>query len=169
MQAPGMAGEGGHGSAREGPERQPSALDRLEPRSRRDGGETGEGVGVDVDLAGADMGEQGRDHGGGDRTCGAPADPRFRPGLAERGESCHRIPPGDADLEVFGWTKRVGGIGVGGEQGLGIGDPPPCASASFGVGLTLHPEKTRLVPFQQARPDGGGPVPGTFDFLGFTL
>ncbi len=39
-------------------------------------------------------------------------------------------------------------------------------------GLTLHPEKTRLVPFR--RPDrdttaqGGGGGPGTFDFLGFT-
>jgi RNA-directed DNA polymerase len=39
-------------------------------------------------------------------------------------------------------------------------------------GLTLHPEKTRLVPFQGPRrgappgPRGGGP--GTFDFLGFT-
>ena len=37
-------------------------------------------------------------------------------------------------------------------------------------GLTLHPEKTRLVPFQQPlgeRESGKGP--GTFDFLGFTL
>jgi hypothetical protein len=39
-------------------------------------------------------------------------------------------------------------------------------------GLTLHPEKTRLVPF--GRPDKGGldgeppHEPGTFDFLGFT-
>jgi group II intron reverse transcriptase/maturase len=39
-------------------------------------------------------------------------------------------------------------------------------------GLTLHPEKTRLVPFQGPRrgappgPRGGGP--GTFEFLGFT-
>lgn len=34
-------------------------------------------------------------------------------------------------------------------------------------GLTLHPEKTRLVPF--GRPTGrGGEKPGTFDFLGFT-
>jgi RNA-directed DNA polymerase len=39
-------------------------------------------------------------------------------------------------------------------------------------GLSLHPEKTRLVPF--ARPKattddtGRGPKPGTFDFLGFT-
>jgi group II intron reverse transcriptase/maturase len=33
--------------------------------------------------------------------------------------------------------------------------------------LTLHPEKTRIVPF--ARPMGtGGAKPGTFDFLGFT-
>jgi group II intron reverse transcriptase/maturase len=43
-------------------------------------------------------------------------------------------------------------------------------------GLTLHPEKTRLVPFKRPdrmpRPRGGedGPdAPGTFDFLGFTL
>lgn len=41
-------------------------------------------------------------------------------------------------------------------------------------GLTLHPEKTRLVPFMRPpadRPGGtGSPVPpsGTFDFLGFT-
>jgi hypothetical protein len=40
-------------------------------------------------------------------------------------------------------------------------------------GLTLHPEKTRLVPFQRPsrRPDGSGQPqerPGTFTFLGFT-
>jgi RNA-directed DNA polymerase len=39
-------------------------------------------------------------------------------------------------------------------------------------GLTLHPEKTRLVPFQGLRPGApAGPRdgrPGTFDFLGFT-
>jgi group II intron reverse transcriptase/maturase len=40
-------------------------------------------------------------------------------------------------------------------------------------GLTLHPEKTRLVPFQRPRPaaragDPRGERPGTFDFLGFT-
>ncbi len=38
-------------------------------------------------------------------------------------------------------------------------------------GLTLHPEKTRLVPFERpprtGSPTGGG-KPGTFDFLGFT-
>jgi group II intron reverse transcriptase/maturase len=37
-------------------------------------------------------------------------------------------------------------------------------------GLTLHPDKTRLVPFQRpelGRQDGKGPA--TFDFLGFTL
>jgi RNA-directed DNA polymerase len=32
-------------------------------------------------------------------------------------------------------------------------------------GLTLHPEKTRLVPFW--RPNDGGPDPGSFDLLGF--
>ena len=38
-------------------------------------------------------------------------------------------------------------------------------------GLTLHPDKTRLVPFRQPPRRGdrnGGPRPGTFDFLGFT-
>jgi group II intron reverse transcriptase/maturase len=36
-------------------------------------------------------------------------------------------------------------------------------------GLTLHPEKTRLVPFGQPhRSDDEGPGPGSFDFLGFT-
>lgn len=33
-------------------------------------------------------------------------------------------------------------------------------------GLTIHPEKTRLVPFHRPRPEGDRP--GTFDFLGFT-
>ena len=33
-------------------------------------------------------------------------------------------------------------------------------------GLTLHPDKTRLVPF--GRPRQGGPRPETFDLLGFT-
>src|SRR5206468_2188454 len=35
-------------------------------------------------------------------------------------------------------------------------------------GLTLHPEKTRLVPFQKPRRRDGGDGPGTFDLLGFT-
>jgi RNA-directed DNA polymerase len=41
-------------------------------------------------------------------------------------------------------------------------------------GLTIHPDKTRLVPFHRppSRPDAAGspkvPEPGTFDFLGFT-
>ena len=35
-------------------------------------------------------------------------------------------------------------------------------------GLTLHPEKTRLVPFRRPRGDGV-PKPGTFDFVGFTV
>jgi len=38
-------------------------------------------------------------------------------------------------------------------------------------GLTLHPTKTRLVPFQRPERggDGGGEGPATFDLLGFTL
>ena len=36
-------------------------------------------------------------------------------------------------------------------------------------GLTLHPEKTRLVRFTRPPHDGGGPRPGTFDFVGFRL
>lgn len=36
-------------------------------------------------------------------------------------------------------------------------------------GLTLHPDKTRLVPFRRPdRDDGGDDGPGTFDLLGFT-
>jgi len=41
-------------------------------------------------------------------------------------------------------------------------------------GLTLHPEKTRLVPFRRppqratGKKGGGGPCSGTFDLLGFT-
>ena len=35
-------------------------------------------------------------------------------------------------------------------------------------GLSLHPEKTRLVAFRRPPRDGGGRRPETFDFLGFT-
>ena len=39
-------------------------------------------------------------------------------------------------------------------------------------GLSLHPDKTRLIPFRQPPPGGGGgkegQEPGSFDFLGFT-
>jgi len=35
-------------------------------------------------------------------------------------------------------------------------------------GLSLHPEKTRLVAFRRPRRGGGTPRPETFDFLGFT-
>jgi len=37
-------------------------------------------------------------------------------------------------------------------------------------GLTLHPDKTRLIPFERPRQGANGPSrPGTFDFLGFTV
>ena len=37
-------------------------------------------------------------------------------------------------------------------------------------GLTLHPDKTRLIDFRQpSRKSGGGDGPETFDFLGFTV
>ena len=35
-------------------------------------------------------------------------------------------------------------------------------------GLSLHPDKTRLVPFRRPDRDNDGNGPGTFDFLGFT-
>jgi RNA-directed DNA polymerase len=35
-------------------------------------------------------------------------------------------------------------------------------------GLTIHPDKTRLVPFTPVDDASSGPKPGTFDFLGFT-
>ena len=35
-------------------------------------------------------------------------------------------------------------------------------------GLSLHPDKTRLVPFRRPDRDDDGNGPGTFDFLGFT-
>ena len=35
-------------------------------------------------------------------------------------------------------------------------------------GLTLHPEKTRLIRFRRPYPHGRGPQPGSFNFLGFT-
>lgn len=44
----------------------------------------------------------------------------------------------------------------------------PRRMAAFG--LTLHPEKTRLLPFvRPARRQEGGKGPGTYDFLGFTM
>ena len=36
-------------------------------------------------------------------------------------------------------------------------------------GLTLHPDKTRLLPFGKPRTTSRGKGPGTFDFLGFTF
>jgi group II intron reverse transcriptase/maturase len=36
-------------------------------------------------------------------------------------------------------------------------------------GLTLHPAKTRLIPFERPARSASGKGPGTFDFLGFTL
>ena len=36
-------------------------------------------------------------------------------------------------------------------------------------GLTLHPEKTRLIPFARPRSGENGSSAGTFDFLGFTM
>jgi group II intron reverse transcriptase/maturase len=46
-------------------------------------------------------------------------------------------------------------------------DELPGRFASFG--LTIHPEKTKLVPFGRPPRNGaGGDRPGTFDFLGFT-
>ena len=36
-------------------------------------------------------------------------------------------------------------------------------------GLTLHPDKTRLVRFRRPKSDGSGPRSGSFDFLGFTF
>jgi group II intron reverse transcriptase/maturase len=35
-------------------------------------------------------------------------------------------------------------------------------------GLTLHPTKTRLVPFRRSKDTNTDPPPGSFDFLGFT-
>lgn len=47
-----------------------------------------------------------------------------------------------------------------------IRDVLPKRMARFG--LTVHPEKTRLIWFGRPSPNGGGREPGTFDFLGFT-
>lgn len=35
-------------------------------------------------------------------------------------------------------------------------------------GLTIHPDKTKLIDFRRPRRDGTGTKPGSFDFLGFT-
>ena len=35
-------------------------------------------------------------------------------------------------------------------------------------GLTVHPDKTRLVRFERPNAEGGWPKPGSLDFLGFT-
>ena len=47
-----------------------------------------------------------------------------------------------------------------------VRDVLPKRMARFG--LTVHPEKTRLVKFERPPRDGDGEGPGSFDFLGFT-
>ena len=55
-----------------------------------------------------------------------------------------------------------------------LGASGPCSKRFGRYGLTIHPEKTRLVPFRRpprgSGADGGsrGNRPGTFDLLGFT-
>lgn len=52
------------------------------------------------------------------------------------------------------------------EDALRVQEVLPKRLARFG--LSLHPDKTRLVEFRQPHDDGSGPRPGNFDFLGFT-
>ena len=49
---------------------------------------------------------------------------------------------------------------------LRVHDVLPKRAARFG--LTVHPEKTRLLCYRRPRRDGSGKKPGSFDFLGFT-
>jgi hypothetical protein len=67
----------------------------------------------------------------------------------------------DADDFVIGFTED--------EDARRVMDVLPKRFGKYG--LTIHPDKTRLVPFRKPQgarkgPDGKGP--GTFDFLGFT-
>jgi hypothetical protein len=52
------------------------------------------------------------------------------------------------------------------DDALRVQEVLPRRFARFG--LTLHPTKTRLVPFRGTRRDPTEPPPGSFDFLGFT-
>lgn len=52
------------------------------------------------------------------------------------------------------------------EDALRVQQALPNRLARFG--LTVHPEKTRLIDFRGPDRDGGGNHPGNFDFLGFT-
>lgn len=53
------------------------------------------------------------------------------------------------------------------EDALRVHEVLPKRFARFG--LTLHPEKTRMVPFRRPPLGGGGPKTGSFDFVGFTV
>lgn len=53
------------------------------------------------------------------------------------------------------------------EDALRVQGVLPKRFARFG--LTLHPEKTRLIRFRRPSPRGDGPKPGSFNFLGFTF
>ncbi len=64
-----------------------------------------------------------------------------------------------ADDFVMGFTSKKEAVRV--HQAL--------AERFSAFGLTLHPEKTRLVYHRRPRRDGGGPKSDSFDFLGFTL
>ena len=52
------------------------------------------------------------------------------------------------------------------DDALRVQEVLPKRFAKFG--LTLHPTKTRLVPFRMSEDDPDEPPPGSFDFLGFT-
>jgi len=52
------------------------------------------------------------------------------------------------------------------EDALRVQQTLPKRFARFG--LTLHPDKTRLIRFERPSPRGDGPKPGSFNFLGFT-
>lgn len=52
------------------------------------------------------------------------------------------------------------------DDALRVQEVLPKRFARFG--LTLHPTKTRLVPFRWTNGDSDAPPPGSFDFLGFT-
>jgi RNA-directed DNA polymerase len=67
-----------------------------------------------------------------------------------------------ADDFVIGFTRKEDAESVLEELGKRM--------AAFG--LTLHPDKTRIIPFARPTRTGkgsGASTPGTFDFLGFTL
>ena len=80
---------------------------------------------------------------------------------------CDKTSPGCSNCYALTLSKRLKAMGQAKYQR--DGDPK---TSGPGFGLTIHPDKTRLLrfgPLEDKEDDGGDDNdPGTFDFLGFT-